>query len=64
MARRWRWAQEPAFVAEAMSLPGEAFLADKMAVADVDAIHAVRDAARVAIGAALLRPSAWRLTTG
>ena len=34
-------------------LPGEAFLADQMAVADVDAIHAVRDAARVAIGGAL-----------
>jgi aminopeptidase N len=36
-----------------MYLPGEAFLADQMAVADVDAIHAVRDIARVAIGEAL-----------
>jgi aminopeptidase N len=44
---------DPAFVAEAMYLPGEAFLADQMEVADVDAIHAVRDAARVAIGEVL-----------
>ena len=35
---------DPAFAAEALTLPGEAFLADQMAVADVDAIHAVRDA--------------------
>ena len=34
---------DPAFAAEALALPGEAFLADQMAVADVDAIHAVRD---------------------
>ena len=45
--------KDPAFVAEAMYLPGEAFLADQMEVADVDAIHAVRDAARLAIGEAL-----------
>jgi aminopeptidase N len=45
--------KDPAFVAEAMYLPGEAFLADQMDIADVDAIHAVRDAARVAIGQAL-----------
>src|SRR6185312_2625744 len=45
--------KDPAFVAEALYLPGEAFLADQMEIADVDAIHAVRDAARVAIGAAL-----------
>jgi aminopeptidase N len=44
---------DPAFVAEALYLPGEAFLADQMDIADVDAIHAVRDAARVAIGEAL-----------
>jgi aminopeptidase N len=44
---------DPAFVAEAMVLPGEAFLADQMEIADVDAIHAVRDAARVAISEAL-----------
>jgi aminopeptidase N len=45
---------DPAFAAEALALPGEAFLADQMAVADVDAIHAARDAARTAIGRALL----------
>ena len=44
---------DPAFAAEALSLPTESFLADQMAVADVDAIHAVRDSARVAIGNAL-----------
>ncbi len=44
---------DPAFAAEAMSLPGEAFLADQMDIADVDAIHAVRDIARRDIGAAL-----------
>jgi aminopeptidase N len=54
-----------AFAAEALSLPGEAFLADQMAVADVDAIHAVRDSARTAIGQALrddLRATYERLT--
>ncbi len=45
--------QEPAFAAEALSLPGEATLADKMDVVDVDAIHAARDLARAAIGQAL-----------
>jgi aminopeptidase N len=45
--------KDPAFVAEAMYLPGEAFIADQMEIADVDAIHTVRDAARVAIGEAL-----------
>ena len=56
---------DPAFAAEALSLPGEAFLADQMAVADVDAIHAVRDGARTAIGRALrdeLRATYERLT--
>jgi aminopeptidase N len=46
-------ARDPAFAAEALALPGEAFLADQMAVVDVDAIHAVREAARTAIGQAL-----------
>ena len=45
--------QEPAFAAEALALPGEATLADKMDVVDVDAIHAARDLARSAIGRAL-----------
>ena len=44
---------DPAFVAEALSLPGEAFLADQMAVVDPDAIHAARDLARRAIAAGL-----------
>jgi aminopeptidase N len=46
-------AADPAFAAEAMTLPSETFLADQMAVADPDAIHAVREAARAAIGAQL-----------
>ncbi|WP_428488961.1 aminopeptidase N [Rhodopila sp.] len=45
--------QEPAFAAEALALPGEASLADKMNVVDVDAIHTARDTARNAIGQAL-----------
>jgi aminopeptidase N len=56
---------DPAFAAEAMSLPSESFLADQMPVADVDAIHAVRDSARIAIGRALrgeLRAGYERLT--
>ena len=56
---------DPAFAAEALALPGEAFLADQMAVADVDAIHAVRDGARATIGQALrdeLRATYERLT--
>jgi aminopeptidase N len=56
---------DPAFAAEALTLPGEAFLADQMAVADVDAIHSARDSARAAIGRALnadLRATYERLT--
>jgi aminopeptidase N len=45
--------RDPAFAAEAMSLPSETFLADQMKVADVDAIHVVREQARAAIGTAL-----------
>jgi aminopeptidase N len=33
---------DPAFVAEALSLPGEAYIAEQMQEVDVDAIHAVR----------------------
>ncbi|MEI7713098.1 MAG: aminopeptidase N [Rhodospirillales bacterium] len=44
---------DPAFVAEALSLPGEAFLADQMAIVDPDAIHTARDLARKAIAAGL-----------
>ncbi len=57
--------QDPAFAAEALTLPTEAFLADQMAVVDVDAIHAVRDIARTTIGRVLragLRATYDRLT--
>ena len=39
-------ALDRAFVAEALTLPGEAFLADQMEVVDVEAIHAARQGAR------------------
>jgi aminopeptidase N len=41
---------DPAFAAQALSLPGEVFLADQMEVADPDAIHAMRKQAARAIG--------------
>ena len=44
---------DPAFAAQALALPSEAYLGDQMAVVDVDGIHAARMAARVAIGRAL-----------
>ncbi|MDE2576259.1 MAG: aminopeptidase N [Rhodospirillales bacterium] len=44
---------DPAFAAEAILLPGESFIADQMAVADVEAIHAVRSALRRQIGTEL-----------
>jgi aminopeptidase N len=46
-------ALEPAFVAEAVSLPGEAFLGDQMLIVDPDAIHAARDSLRQDLGKAL-----------
>lgn len=46
-------ALDAAFVAEAMALPSESFLADQMALIDVEGIHAVREAARLAIATAL-----------
>ncbi len=45
--------RDPAFAAEALSLPSETFLADQLAVVDVDAIHASRESARKEIGQAL-----------
>src|SRR6516162_3844825 len=45
--------RDPAFAAEALTLPSEAFLADQVAVVDVDAIHATRESARVELGRAL-----------
>jgi aminopeptidase N len=44
---------DPAFAAEAMALPSEPYLAQQMAVIDVEAIHHAREAARAAIGTAL-----------
>ena len=44
---------DPAFAAEALSLPGEAYLADQQEIVDPDAIHTAREAARQAIGLAL-----------
>jgi aminopeptidase N len=42
--------RDPAFAAEALNLPSEAFLADQLAVVDVDAIHAAREGARAELG--------------
>jgi aminopeptidase N len=56
---------DPAFAAEALSLPSETFLADQMTVADVDAIHAVRERVRATIATELrdvLRATYERLT--
>ena len=46
-------AADPAFAAEALTLPTETYLADQMKEANPDAIHAVREAARGAIGGQL-----------
>jgi aminopeptidase N len=43
-------ALDPAFIAEAIRLPSEAYLGDQMAVVDPDAIHAARDALQERIG--------------
>jgi aminopeptidase N len=47
-------ALDPAFKAEAILLPSESLIADRMEVVDPDAIHASRERLRAAIGAALL----------
>ncbi|MEJ7926970.1 aminopeptidase N [Sphingobium sp. AN641] len=44
---------DPAFVAEAIRLPSEAYLGDQMPVVDPDAIHAAREGLQARIGAAL-----------
>ncbi len=54
---------DPAFAAEAILLPGETLLADSMAVIDPDAIHAVREATKAALGQAL-RPAFTAALTG
>jgi aminopeptidase N len=44
---------DPAFAAEALTLPAEAFLAEQMPVVDPDALHQARNALRKAIARAL-----------
>ena len=44
---------DPAFKAEAILLPSESLIADRMTVVDPDAIHGSREALRKAIGSAL-----------
>ncbi len=51
-------ALDGAFVAEAVKLPGEAYLGDQMAVVDPDAIHAARDSLQRIIGTTL--EGEWR----
>ncbi|MFT3964718.1 MAG: aminopeptidase N [Sphingobium sp.] len=51
-------ALDGAFIAEAVKLPGEAYLGDQMAVVDPDAIHGARDALQREIGRVL--ESEWR----
>ena len=46
-------ALEPAFIAEAVTLPGEDYLAERMEIIDVDGIHAAREALRRAIAEAI-----------
>ncbi|WP_294122027.1 aminopeptidase N [Sphingomonas sp.] len=46
-------ALDPAFKGEALSLPSEGLIGDRMDIVDPDAIHASRDALRRAVGAAL-----------
>jgi aminopeptidase N len=51
-------ALDPAFIAEAVLLPSEAFIGDQMLVVDPEAIHAAREALRTDLGAELERQ--WR----
>ncbi|MFC7499920.1 aminopeptidase N [Enterovirga sp. GCM10030262] len=44
---------DPAFIAEAVLLPTEAFVGDQMPVVEPDAIHAAREALRAALGSEL-----------
>jgi aminopeptidase N len=44
---------DPAFKAEAIMLPSESLIADRMEVVDPDAIHAAREGLRAAVGSAL-----------
>jgi aminopeptidase N len=47
---------DPAFAAEALALPSESFLAEKMAVVDPEALHASRNLVRRRIAEALRAP--------
>jgi aminopeptidase N len=47
--------RDPAFTAETLTLPSEAFLAQQMTIVDIEAIHAARDFVRSGIGCALGR---------
>jgi aminopeptidase N len=51
-------ALDPAFIAEAVLLPTEAFIGDQMLVVDPDAIHEARDALRADLGREL--ETLWR----
>ena len=44
---------DPALVAEALTLPGEDYIAEQMDVVDVDAIHTARNAVMASLGVAL-----------
>ncbi len=46
-------ALDPAFIAEAVLLPSEAFIGDHMAVVDPEAINRAREALRAALGTRL-----------
>src|SRR4029450_8529886 len=46
-------ALDPAFKGEALSLPTEGLIGDRMEIVDPDAIHASRDALRQAVGLSL-----------
>ena len=48
-------ALDPAYKGEALTMPSEALIGDRMATVDPDAIHASREALRAAIGTALAR---------
>jgi aminopeptidase N len=51
-------ALDPAFVAEAVMLPSEAYLGDQMLIVDPDAIHSARDDLRTVLGKELA--SLWQ----
>jgi len=55
-------ALDPAFIAEAVLLPSEAFVGDQMAVVDPDAIAVAREALRVALAGEL--EEEWRAAYG